>query len=221
MLDVSHFLNLFLGHDTWDSVDDLPNTVTTYLVRRLSLLPDVRYYVNVIAYGFSGIHHTESSDGFYVDNMKPKAGSIFDGTGTLIPFYSRNEKVRFLILKNRLSSFFFLFVFFSGLHDLEYQNKSDTIGATWHGFSDSGSGVKKYFWCVGNTSSKSECNVKGWDDVGIHTSVSRMLSNNLTLGKYIRKSSHRYTIPDMRNCSTIFTFDHITYQKGYIQIKVM
>ena len=59
--------------------------MTTYLVRRLSLLPDVRYYVNVIAYGFSGIHHTESSDEFYVDNMKPNAGIVFDGTGTVLP----------------------------------------------------------------------------------------------------------------------------------------
>ncbi|XP_078321865.1 uncharacterized protein LOC111103999 isoform X3 [Crassostrea virginica] len=163
------------GHDTWDSVDDLPNTVTTYLVRRLSLLPDVRYYVNVIAYGFSGIHHTESSDGFYVDNMKPNAGIVFDGTG---------------------------------LHDLEYQNKSNIIGATWHGFSDSGSGVKKYFWCVGNTSSESECNVRSWEDVGIHTSVSRMLSNNLLLGKvYYNKV---YAIDLVGYNSTVVVSDGVT-----------
>lgn len=68
-------------------MDDLPNTVTTYLVRRLSLLPDVRYYVNVIAYGFSGIHNTESSDGFYVDNMKSKAGIVFDGTGKVVSLF--------------------------------------------------------------------------------------------------------------------------------------
>lgn len=59
----------------------MPNTETTYLIRSLSLIPGVRYFVNVIAYGFSGIHHTESSDGFVIDNTKPKTGVVFDGIG--------------------------------------------------------------------------------------------------------------------------------------------
>lgn len=73
-----------IGHDVWDSGEDLPNTETTYLVRSLSLLPGVRYFVNVIAYGFSGIHHTESSDGFVIDNTRPIAGVVFDGIGILV-----------------------------------------------------------------------------------------------------------------------------------------
>uniref|UniRef100_K1RER5 Uncharacterized protein n=1 Tax=Magallana gigas TaxID=29159 RepID=K1RER5_MAGGI len=71
------------GHDVWDSGEDLPNTETTYLVRSLLLLHGVRYFVNVIAYGFSGIHHTESSDGFVIDNTRPIAGVVFDGIGIL------------------------------------------------------------------------------------------------------------------------------------------
>ena len=64
----------------------MPNIETTYLVQGVSFLQGVRYYVNVIAYGFSGIHHTESSDGFIIDNMKPRAGVVFDGIG-IIYFY--------------------------------------------------------------------------------------------------------------------------------------
>nr|XP_034332757.1 uncharacterized protein LOC105327902 isoform X2 [Crassostrea gigas] len=138
------------GHDVWDSGEDLPNTETTYLVRSVSLIPRVRYFVNVIAYGFSGIHHTESSDGFVIDNTKPKAGVVFDGIG---------------------------------LHDLEFQNSSDTIGANWHGFFDTESGVNRYFWCVGNTSSYTECSVRNWENVNIHTSVSRTLSTELPNGQ--------------------------------------
>ena len=64
----------------------MPNTETTYLVQGVSFLPGVRYYVNVIAYSFSGIHHTESSDGFIIDNMKPRTEIVFDGIG-IIYFY--------------------------------------------------------------------------------------------------------------------------------------
>ena len=74
---------------------------------------------------------------------------------------------------------------FIGLHDLEFQNSSKTIGVFWHGYSDSASGVKKYFWCVGYTSSSSECSVRNWEDIGIQTSVSRTLSNNLLIGGYM------------------------------------
>ncbi|XP_062606252.1 uncharacterized protein LOC134268062, partial [Saccostrea cucullata] len=144
------------GHDTWNSHDDLPNTETTYLVRRLSLSPGVQYYTNVIAYGFSGIHHTETSDGFKIDFDQPKAGIVYDGTG---------------------------------LHDLEFQNTSKLLGARWHGFLDTGSGIKNYFCCFGNTSSISsihsstECNVRVWENVGIHTSISRTLTEELGIGK--------------------------------------
>lgn len=71
----------FSGHDIWDNEKDLSNTETSIRVRRISLAPDVQYFSNVIAYGFSGIHHTESSDGFRTDNNKPSAGVVYDGIG--------------------------------------------------------------------------------------------------------------------------------------------
>ncbi|XP_061193435.1 uncharacterized protein LOC133201664 [Saccostrea echinata] len=143
------------GHDIWDSNEELQNTVTTYHILRILLSPGVQYFSNVIAYGFSGIHHTESSDGFRTDDVRPRAGIVYDGIG---------------------------------LHDLEYQNTSNVIGARWHGFSDTGSGILLYYWCVGNTSSfhtssaNTECNVRQWENVGIHTSVSRKLKNELLQG---------------------------------------
>jgi hypothetical protein len=74
------------------------------------------------------------------------------------------------------------------MHDLEYQNASDIVGARWHGFMDTGSGIKNYYWCVGNTSttslihSSTECSIKKWENVGIHTSVSRSLGKELVFG---------------------------------------
>lgn len=75
------YLFIYLGYDIWDSGKDLSNIETSFLVRRISLAPDVKYFSNVIAYGFSGIHHTESSDGFRTDNNKPSAGVVYDGIG--------------------------------------------------------------------------------------------------------------------------------------------
>lgn len=74
-------LSIYLGYDVWDAGKDLSNIETSFLVRRISLALDVQYFSNVIAYGFSGIHHTESSDGFKMDNSKPSAGVIYDGIG--------------------------------------------------------------------------------------------------------------------------------------------
>lgn len=73
-------------------------------------------------------------------------------------------------------------VVYLGLHDLEFQNKSDIVAAHWHGFSDIGSGVRVYYWCVGSTPRVTikhadvECGHVGWEAVGLHTSVSRTLS---------------------------------------------
>ena len=75
------------------------------------------------------------------------------------------------------------------MHDLEFQNKSDIVMAHWHGFSDVGSGVKMYYWCVGSTNgivtnhAEVECGIHSWEAVGLHTSVSRNLTNPLNQSK--------------------------------------
>lgn len=86
-------------------------------------------------------------------------------------------------------TFRLLYKCIAGLHDLEFQNSSDSVGANWHGFLDTESGVNSYFWCVGNTSSNTECSIRNWENVNIHTSVSRTLSKELPNGKIMFWSS--------------------------------
>ncbi|XP_061176007.1 uncharacterized protein LOC133184958 [Saccostrea echinata] len=169
------------GYGVWDSGEDLSNTETTYLVRRLSLSPGVQYFTNVIVYGFSGIHRTESSDGFLIDNDKPRLGIVLDGIG---------------------------------LHDLEFQNASNLVQARWHGFLDTGSGIRNYFWCVGNTTtvstvhSTTECSIWGWESVGIHISVSRKLAVELPNGKIYY--SKVYAVDNVGYKSDIAVSDGVT-----------
>ncbi|XP_062616047.1 uncharacterized protein LOC134277752 [Saccostrea cucullata] len=162
------------GHDIWEGSKTLQNTQTSYRVRRISLIPGVQYFSNVIAYGLYGIHHTEVSDGFMVDNVKPTAGTVFDGIG---------------------------------LHDLQYQNMSNIVGARWHGFGDTGSGIVQYYWCVGispaisNELSETECNVLEWNRVGMHTYISRTLSQNFTNGQTLYNKV--YAIDNVNSKSSI------------------
>ena len=58
------------------------------------------------------------------------------------------------------------------LCDLQYQNKSDIVGATWHGFTDIESGIVQYLWCVGTDNTNQNCDILPWTPVGMHTSVS-------------------------------------------------
>ncbi|VDI13269.1 Hypothetical predicted protein, partial [Mytilus galloprovincialis] len=69
------------GYDEHIANIDLPGTVTTYNVSRIPLTPGIVLYSNVVAYSFSGIHSTATSDGITVDIVPPSAGSVKDGTG--------------------------------------------------------------------------------------------------------------------------------------------
>ncbi|XP_061181031.1 uncharacterized protein LOC133189645 [Saccostrea echinata] len=170
------------GHDILDTSEDLQGTQTSYNVMRSSvLLPGITYYSNVQAYGYSDIHHTESSDGFKPDKTKPITGIVFDGIG---------------------------------LHDLEFQNKSDLVAAHWHGFSDIGSGVQLYYWCVGSTPDvvnkhkDVECGYQSWEAVGLHTSVSRTLGIPLNHSKtYYNKV---YAVDNVGYKSSVVVSDGVT-----------
>lgn len=80
------------------------------------------------------------------------------------------------------------FFFYVGLHDLEYQNTSKVVAAKWHGFTDTGSGIVKYYWCVGKSPvvseeySNTECSIHDWMNVGMHTTISRKTFANISLG---------------------------------------
>ena len=58
----------------------------------------------------------------------------------------------------------------AGLKDVDWQSNDHVISATWHGFYDAGSGVRRYWWCVSTTSDTSLCDVKPWTDTGLMTS---------------------------------------------------
>ncbi|KAL3841826.1 hypothetical protein ACJMK2_019925 [Sinanodonta woodiana] len=76
-----------------------------------------------------------------------------------------------------------------GLHDLEHQNNSQIISATWHGFTDKGSGIARYYVCAtdidSNPDSGANCTVTPWKNNGIKTHVtfhlSQPLENDITV----------------------------------------
>ncbi|XP_060084880.1 uncharacterized protein LOC132564227 [Ylistrum balloti] len=78
--------NLYLstmpgGDDVYIVAASYPGTTTNYNFTRFNLDTRIKYYSNVVAYSFSGLHHTESSDGFVIDNVVPVMGKVYDGTG--------------------------------------------------------------------------------------------------------------------------------------------
>ncbi|XP_021356985.1 uncharacterized protein LOC110452658 [Mizuhopecten yessoensis] len=150
------------GDDVYKVAASFPGTITSYNFTRFRLDPRIKYYTNIVAYSLSGQHHTESSDGFVIDNVVPVMGSVYDGTGSELhcPICSSRR----------------------GIHDLEYQSSRSKLGATWHGFVDLDAGVKTYYWCVGTTQSKTECSIKTWEAVGLRTAVSTNLSTALSHG---------------------------------------
>ncbi|CAC5414424.1 unnamed protein product [Mytilus coruscus] len=137
------------GHDFLILSDTLSGKTTHYNMTRLNYEVGVTYYVNVVAYSYSGVHMTATSDGFTIDHIKPTAGMVYNGIG---------------------------------LEDMEYQNSSSFAGAHWHGFSDTEAGIKEYYWCVGTTTTSTECDLKPWENVGLHVSASRYLDTNATQG---------------------------------------
>ncbi|KAK7500517.1 hypothetical protein BaRGS_00008092 [Batillaria attramentaria] len=70
----------------------------------------------------------------------------------------------------------------TGLEDANYQSRDDRVSARWHGFSDVGSGVRRYMWCVGLTPDKADCDVMDWTDVGLMTSGNMDLSSPVSQG---------------------------------------
>ncbi len=70
----------------------------------------------------------------------------------------------------------------AGLHDLEYQNSTTTVAASWHGFVDYESYIYRYEWCVGTSNATDECDVMDWTSVGLQTTVSKTFESPLNNG---------------------------------------
>ncbi|XP_033751510.1 LOW QUALITY PROTEIN: uncharacterized protein LOC117335547 [Pecten maximus] len=69
------------GDDVYKVAASFPGNTFSYNFTRYKLNTGIKYYTNVVSYSFSGLHHTESSDGFVIDNTVPVMGSVYDGTG--------------------------------------------------------------------------------------------------------------------------------------------
>ena len=54
---------------------------SNFTFRHLNLSPGQRYFCSVRAYNRAGLHSTQSSDGFIVDNIPPSSGLVYDGVG--------------------------------------------------------------------------------------------------------------------------------------------
>jgi hypothetical protein len=70
-----------------------------------------------------------------------------------------------------------------GIHDIDYQNSSDTVGSSWHGFSDRDSGITHYMWCVQTQSSNQPCNIRDWAILQIPWKKVKSYANTPTWSK--------------------------------------
>ncbi|XP_052082956.1 uncharacterized protein LOC127720416 [Mytilus californianus] len=64
-----------------------------------------------------------------------------------------------------------------GKIETDFQNSSNVVSASWHGFGDRDSGISKYYWCVQFDNTNSDCDILPYQNVGIHRSVSRSINS--------------------------------------------
>lgn len=69
------------GHNIHSETTRLSSSRTSFNILTMDGRSGVRYYSNIITYTHSGIHRTESSDGFVPDSDPPIKGVVYDGPG--------------------------------------------------------------------------------------------------------------------------------------------
>ncbi|XP_072048763.1 uncharacterized protein [Amphiura filiformis] len=69
-----------------------------------------------------------------------------------------------------------------GIHDLEFQNSTTVVSASWHGFVDFQSYIHHYEWCVGTTADPAEHTILDCVPVGLQISASKELATPLDTG---------------------------------------
>ncbi|KAL3841827.1 hypothetical protein ACJMK2_019926 [Sinanodonta woodiana] len=78
----------------------------------------------------------------------------------------------------------------NGLLDLEFQNNSHIISAHWHGFTDKGSGIARYYVCATDIDTDpnngGNCTLTPWRNNGIKTQVIFDLSEPLENGAKVK-----------------------------------
>ncbi|XP_052082402.1 uncharacterized protein LOC127720030 [Mytilus californianus] len=62
---------------------------------------------------------------------------------------------------------------------IDFQNTSHFVSASWNGFGDHDSGIRKYYWCVQSEISERDCDVLPYLHVGIQRSVSKSINSSI------------------------------------------
>ncbi|CAC5386461.1 unnamed protein product [Mytilus coruscus] len=143
------------GYDILTIPEVIAGSATGYNMSRINLIPGVRYYSNVIAYNYAGVHTTSTSDGFIVDHVDPSSGIVYDGLGILdIEYQNSTDNVAahwhgFIDTESGILSYYWC------------------VGETTH---------------VHRIYANTECSVLPWTNVGLHTSASKNLSIEISQG---------------------------------------
>lgn len=93
---------LTLGHNIHSEATRLVSSDTSFNILTMDGRSGVRYYSNIIAYTHSGIHRTESSDGFVLDSDPPMKGVVYDGPGDFNYLFFSTENWYFNIIYVKL-----------------------------------------------------------------------------------------------------------------------
>ncbi|XP_076117799.1 uncharacterized protein LOC143085385 [Mytilus galloprovincialis] len=166
------------GYDIMTIPTDLDGTAEGFNMSRVNLSPGIKYYSNVIAYNYAGVHTTSTSDGFIVDHVDPSAGIVYDGLGGQDVEYKNSSDI--------------VEAHWHGFIDTEsgIQSYRWCVGLTTF--------VHKNY-------DQSECDILPWTNVGLHVSVSRNLSTDIPHGTKIYNKV--YAVDNVGRMSSIVISD--------------
>ncbi|XP_063415906.1 uncharacterized protein LOC134697555 [Mytilus trossulus] len=166
------------GYDIMTIPTDLDGTAEGFNMSRVNLSPGIKYYSNVIAYNYAGVHTTSTSDGFIVDHVDPSAGIVYDGLGVMDVEYKNSSDI--------------VEAHWHGFIDTEsgIQSYKWCVGLTT---------------VVDTNYDQSECDILPWTNVGLHVSVSRNLSTDIPHGKKIYNKV--YAVDNVGRMSSIVISD--------------
>ncbi|ESO88616.1 hypothetical protein LOTGIDRAFT_234474 [Lottia gigantea] len=122
----------------------------SFSISELKLQENKIYYSTVLAFNKAGFCSWSTSDGIIIDSTPPSTGIIHDGLGISA----------FMALK-------YISCTRQGPYDSEFQSSDSLISASWYGFSDIGSGIVNYNWCVGRLNDTTTCDILPWTNVGL------------------------------------------------------
>ncbi|ESO88673.1 hypothetical protein LOTGIDRAFT_165459 [Lottia gigantea] len=142
----------------------------SFSISELKLQENKIYYSTVLAFNKAGFCSWSTSDGIIIDSTPPSTGIIHDGLGISA----------FMALK-------YISCTRQGPHDSEFQSSDSLISASWYGFSDIGSGIVNYNWCVGRLNDTTTCDILPWTNVGLEIKTTDQSPVTLKSAKIFHK----------------------------------